>query len=95
MKLYSIYDRITHQYGTPILAVNDDDCKRRVSLAYKDNPMLGDLDLYFLANFSVDLGWLSPFDSTHLTGPEGCEVFVPHFICPLFELYEVNSNGEK
>lgn len=58
MKLYSIRDRITGVYSAPFCCVNDDDCLRRVAVAYNHNQFSRDLELYGIASFDESTGKL-------------------------------------
>lgn len=54
--VYSLFDRVVGSFGDPITFVNDEDCYRRVAIAYKDNPFSIDLDLYYIGVFDLNSG---------------------------------------
>ncbi|UPW41587.1 nonstructural protein [Peromfec virus RodF8_50] len=58
-KLYSLFDRVTATYGDIILAVNDDDAKRRVAYTLQSNPYKQDLVLYSLGVYDATQGVIS------------------------------------
>lgn len=55
MKLYSIYDKVAKRFNAPFVAENDDVANRSFQLGVKDNPYAGDLDLYCVGEFFVDV----------------------------------------
>lgn len=56
--LYSVRDRVSSQFSLPMAFVNDDDMRRRIAVAYKDNPFIADLELYKLGSFDCLRGYL-------------------------------------
>ncbi|UPW41450.1 nonstructural protein [Dipodfec virus UA23Rod_1392] len=67
MKYYTLFDRITREYGVMFTAVNDSDCKRKLAFSQKDNPFTRDLELWFVGEFNQDTAAFSQTD---------CPVFV-------------------
>lgn len=76
-RIYSIFDRVTSTYGDPFIAVNDDDCKRKVAYSFKDNPYKIDLVLYCLGDLSLETGIIS---TVSVAGG-------PLMVCPVVECY--------
>ncbi|UPW40851.1 nonstructural protein [Sigmofec virus UA08Rod_6488] len=73
LQFFSIYDRITGNYGNMFFAANIDDAKRRAGVAFKDNPYRGDFELYHCGAFNQEHGLLSAFDK-------------PVFLCSVVEV---------
>lgn len=48
---FTIFDKVSGVYSTPTFVYNEDDAKRRVAAAYKDNPFTGDLSVYETCRF--------------------------------------------
>lgn len=72
--IYSIFDRVTGNYGDLCLFRNDEDAKRRVAYSMKENPYKEDLQLYCLGEYNVETGELLPKAK-------------PAFICGVIECY--------
>lgn len=75
--LYSIFDRVTAQYGEPFLSVNDATAQRKFNYLMSNAKMVAnDCQLYKLAEYSSDSGELVSFNK-------------PLFICNYMEVADV------
>nr|USL90219.1 MAG: nonstructural protein [Microviridae sp.] len=59
MKIYSMLDVCTGEYGVPFFAVNTDDCKRRIAYDLRNHPFTRDLRLFEIGEFDVDTGGIN------------------------------------
>lgn len=69
MKIYSIFDRAAHTYGSLIVQNNDDLCKRNIKTALLsgafDKQILTypeDFELFTLGEFDLENGKISPVE---------------------------------
>lgn len=60
MKIYSIYDIVSGEYGNPFCAINHEDCKRKLSYHQQGNPFAKDLKVFLVGEFNVDSGVIMP-----------------------------------
>lgn len=72
--LYTIYDRITGGYGEVFMAVNDDDCKRKVAYSMQSNPYKEDLQLFAVGSFNIEFGVINAAEK-------------PIFLCNILDCY--------
>lgn len=56
MKIYSMYDIVSCEYGTPFTAINYDDCKRKLAYSQQSNPFCKDIKVFYVGDFCVDTG---------------------------------------
>lgn len=56
--LYSVRDRVTGEYSAPYLFVSADDMKRKIAVAYQQNPFANDLEVYSVGMFNHVTGKL-------------------------------------
>lgn len=58
--IYSFYDKVTHTYGEPFIAVNVESAIRRFNYLMSQSPMVADdMQLYCLGNLNTDTGVIS------------------------------------
>lgn len=59
---YSVFDKTAGTFASPFFEVNDEVAKRnfRFSIKKYDDMFVKDLELYYIGNFSKDIGTLSP-----------------------------------
>ena len=61
--MYTIFDRVTTQYGEPFLAVSDETATRKFNYLMSNAPMVaGDCQLYKLGEFDNTTGDLVVID---------------------------------
>lgn len=97
MKMYSLFDRVTHTYSLPFFAINDDDAKRKVVSAYLNQPYFAsDLQLFGVAEFFEDSGNVAPFNFPTLPSDFKVDTsvfFTPIFIAEVADLLKGGSNA--
>lgn len=84
MRLYSVFDKKSHTFGTPFPAKSDGDAMRQVTVAMSGDSMLArfpdDYRLDFVGVFHEDSGLLESVDG-HSS----------HFACEVYALKEVKN----
>lgn len=59
--IYAFFDRVSHSYGEPFVAVNKDVAVRRFQYVMSNSPMVAqDMQLYSLGEFDTDSGVIVP-----------------------------------
>lgn len=80
LEIYSMFDRVAGQFGSPFLQNNQAEAIRKFNYVVSQSPMVaGDLDLFLIGFFDIDTGVISPCSQ-------------PQFVC--HSLSEVCSNEE-
>lgn len=61
LEIYSMFDRVAGQYGSPFLQNNQGEAKRKFNYVVLQTPMVaGDLDLFLIGYFDTETGIISP-----------------------------------